>query len=498
MIEERAFQSKIIQEAREKLRVLRRTVKGRAPRLLIQCPTGGGKTAIASRITKSLVDNGRRVDFMAHRDFLIDQTSKTFDRLSLDHSFIAAGRWNNPWTPIHINMVQTLKSRLSSVTAPHYCLVDEAHHSPASNYVKIMEAWPDTIFIGLTATPCRLDGKGLDAYFDDIVLGPSVKWLIDSGYLADYTAYAPSSPDLTGVRTRMGDYVTSEVDEVMDKSVVIGDMVRDYRQYAPGLRAVYFCTSIKHSQHVAASFNEAGIPAMHLDGDHKSWERREAALRMADGNLMVLTNVDLFGEGYDLSAQAERNVPIQCVGMARPTKSLSMFMQQAGRMLRPWGGKSVLIDHAGNMMSQGHGLPDDDRAWSLAGVEKKVSEVIQCQGCGATVPATTVVCRHCGVKLRDVKKRGAPIGARQVEMKDGDLHEVDKDRMRKAENKLEEWQASSLDELIDIGKRRGYKDAIAWAGFMWTSRKKKEEASDYARKQQMDFFEKAAIERVMN
>ena len=179
-----------------------------------------------SKITKTLVDNGKRVDFMAHRDFLIDQTGKTFARMDIDHSFIAAGRWNNVWTPVHIDMVQTLKSRLSQVRAPDYCIVDECHHAPAGNYVKVMEAWTDTTFIGLTATPCRLDGKGLDTWFDDIVCGPSVKWLIDSGYLADYVAYAPSSPDLTGLHTRMGDYVAGEVDELMDKAVIIGDMVR--------------------------------------------------------------------------------------------------------------------------------------------------------------------------------------------------------------------------------------------------------------------------------
>lgn len=495
-MQDREFQTKIIQEAREKLRVLRKTVKGRAPRLLIQCPTGGGKTVIASRITKALVDNGKRVDFMAHRDFLVDQTAKTFSRLALDYSFVASGKWFNPWPPVHIDMVQTLKSRLALVSAPAYAIVDECHHAPASTYTKIMDAWKDTTFIGLTATPCRLDGKGLDAYFDDIVLGPSVKWLIDSGYLADYVAYAPSSPDLTGLHTRMGDYVQNEVDEVMDKAVIIGDMVRDYRQYADGLRAVYFCTSIKHSEHVAASFNAAGIPAMHLDGGHQTWERREAARRMADGEVQVFTNVDLFGEGYDLSAQAERDVPIQCVGMARPTKSLGMFMQQAGRMLRPWGGKSVLLDHAGNMMAQGHGLPDDDREWSLAGVDKRQAEVVQCSGCGATVPAVTIVCRHCGVKLRDAKKRKAPIGARQVEMKDGDLHEVDRDAMRKSK-KLEEWQASSLAELIDIGKQRGYDFPEQWAARLWTNKQAKEEAREYAKKQQMEFFEAAMIERVM-
>jgi DNA repair protein RadD len=494
-MQERAFQTAIIQEAREKLRVLRKTVKGRAPRLLIQSATGSGKTVTSARITQGLLASNKRVDFLAHRDFLIDQTAKTYHKFGMDYSFIASGRWYNPWPPVHLDMVQTLKSRLDRVTAPDYAHIDECHHSPAAGYVKIMDAWKDTTFFGWTATPCRLDGKGLDAYYDDIVTGPSVKWLIDSDYLADYVAYAPSSPDLTGLHVRMGDYVQNEVDEVMDKAVIIGDMVRDYKQYAAGLRAVYFCTSIAHSKHVAASFNAAGIPAMHLDGESSTLERREAALRMADGDLQVFTNVDLFGEGYDLSAQAERDVPIQCVGMARPTKSLSMFMQQAGRMLRPWGGKSVLLDHAGNMMAQGHGLPDDDRVWSLAGVEKRTSETVQCSGCGATVPAVTIVCRHCGVVLREAKKRAAPMGARQVEMKDGDLHEVDRDAIRKSK-KLEEWQASSLDELIDIGKRRKYDWPEEWAARIWTSKQAKEDAREYARKQQMDFFEKAAIERV--
>lgn len=493
-MELRLYQERIIQEARVKLREIKARLAAagvkRGPRLLIQLGTGGGKTAISAFITQSSVKNNRSVAFLCHRDFLVDQTSKTYARLSLDHSFIAAGRWHNPWSPVHIGMVQSAKSRLAKINAPALCIWDEAHHIGAATWSAIMAQWNDATHIGLSATPIRLDGKGLDTWFDDIVIGPSVAWLIANQYLSDYRAYAPSSPDLTGLHTRAGEFVTSEVDELMDRSVVIGDMVRDYRNYAPGRRAVYFCASIKHSQHVAASFCAAGIPAQHLDGTHSTWERTTAARSFAAGELQVLTNVDLFGEGYDLAAQAERDVTIEAVGLARPTQSVGLFMQQVGRALRPKENKAVILDHAGNISK--HGLPDDDREWSLTGLKKQASggsTTRQCENCFAMIPLAKRTCPHCGVV-----KSSEAVGAREVETKDGDLHEIDKDTLRKAK-KLEEWQATSLDELIDIGKRRGYANAEKWAGFMWTSRKRKDDAREHARRQQMDFYEQLAMER---
>jgi DNA repair protein RadD len=490
LVKARPYQVDLIAAARLKLREIKDRLQAqgldRGPRLLIQCPTGGGKTVIAGTIMKALVDKqATPARFLCHRDFLVDQTSKTYATLGLDHSFMAAGKWFNQFSPVHVGMVQTVKARLAKYSVPKWVMWDEAHHIGAASWSKIMEEWDSATHIGFTATPCRLDGKGLDAFFDDIVLGPSVGWLISQGYLSDYVAYAPSSPDLTGLHTRMGDYIASEVDEVMDKAVVIGDMVRDYQQYAPGRRAVYFCASIKHSEHVAASFNAAGIPARHLDGTHKTWERNQAAMQFADGDLQVLTNVDLFGEGYDLAAQAGRDVTIECVGLARPTQSLGLFMQQVGRALRPKADKAIILDHAGNISK--HGLPDDDREWGLAGRKKapgNASTVRQCSECFAMIPVMKMKCPECGF----VKKAEA-VGAREVNTKDGDLHEIDKDAIRKS-RKLEEWQCSTLEELIDLGRRRGYSDPIKWAGFMWTSKKKRALAKEHAAKQQLDFYEK--------
>lgn len=492
MMDLRDYQSDVVQQARQKLREIRTRldIKGikRGARLLIQLPTGGGKTAIASHITKSAVSRGLTTMFNCHRDFLVDQTSKTFARAGIEHSFVAAGRWYNKWEGSHIGMVQTIRGRLGKLACPQLVVWDEAHHIGAATWAAIMDAWPEAMHIGLSATPIRLDGKGLDAYFDDIVIGPSVKMLIDRGHLSDYRAFAPSAPDMTGLETRMGDWKQNDIEQVMDKSVLIGDMVQHYKRHAPGMLGVYFCTSIKHSQHVAAAFCDAGIPARHLDGTNSTFERGQAAQAFAKRELMVLTNVDLVGEGYDLAAQAGRDVTIEMVGLGRPTQSLGMAMQHIGRVLRPEPGKvAVILDHAGNI--DRHGLPDDDREWSLTGIKKKspgdASTVRQCEECFSSISKFAKFCRYCGTM-----KAAAPAGGgKDVEQKDGDLQEIDKDSIRKAK-KLEEWQCSSIQELIDLGKRRQYKDAEKWAAYMWTARKARKEKHEYAAKQQMDFYEK--------
>ena len=483
----RDYQADIVQKARLAIRELKS--KGKKPRILLQLPTGGGKTAIASFIAKSALSNGKTVDFLCHRDFLVDQTSKTFGRMDIDHTFIASGRWHNEWSPARVAMVQTLRNRVDKIRAPDICLWDEAHHISASGWSYIMNSWPDTTtHIGLSATPCRLDGKGLDDHFEKMILGPTIDWLIKNGYLSDYVMYTPSTPDMTGVKMRAGDFAKNQVGEIMDKSVIIGDMVSHYRRLANGKRAVYFCTSVKHSQHTADMFSAAGIPAIHLDGDHSTFDRKQAAMAFARGDVRVLTNVDLFGEGYDLSAQAEMDVTIEAVGLARPTNSLGLYMQQVGRVLRPEEGKTaIILDHAGNL--ERHGLVDDDREWSLQGVKKKVSsgeasQTKECVKCFARIRINVSTCSFCNAS-QGKPKEGA--GSREVEEEDGELEQVDKDAVKKA-RKLEEWHCSTIQELTDLGRRRGYKNPEKWAGFMWTSRIEKKKKRAHSEKQQMDFY----------
>lgn len=497
-IELRPYQDRVINEARGALRKIKERLKRegeeRGARLLIQCPTGGGKTVLASFITRSHLANvkGASVRFMCHRDFLVDQTSGTFDSVGIDHSYIAAGRWMNDWSPVHVCMVQTAGNRLKKLTEPTLVLWDECHHIAARTWAKIMEAWPNATHIGLSATPIRLDGKGLDTFFDDMVLGPSVAELIRIGSLSDYVYYAPSAPDLTGMHVRMGDYVQAEIDEEMGKSVVIGNLVEHYGKLARGKKAVYFCTSIKNSKETAEAFGAAGFRFIHLDGDHSSWEREQAALALARGDLDGMTNVNLFGEGFDLGAQARRagwheDVTIECVGIARPTKSLGLSRQMIGRVLRPKDSPGIVLDHAGHLKE--FGLPDDDVEWSLKGVKKEAPSFMECDGCGAAIPRDSIVCKHCGHEVeREVQQRENGGGSRDVEFRDGDLQQVDREAIRKAK-KLEEWQCGSVAELIDLAKRRGYKFPEQWAAHMWTAKERRKRAKEHAVKQQLNFYE---------
>lgn len=453
----RDYQQKIIDETRAALRRVRR--------VLIQLPTGGGKTVVASFIVQSAEKKGKTVAFICHRDFLVDQTSNTFEKFGIDFSHVAAGRWMNLYSPVHVCMVATLRNRMKRIDPPDIAIWDEAQHIGAKTWHAIMDEWKDTIHLGLSATPCRLDGKGLDAFFDEMVIGPSPNHLMEIGALNKYRAFCPSSPDMTGTKVRAGDYRREEVEDLMDKSVVIGDMVQHYKKIAPGTLAVYFASSIAHSQNIADTFNANGIPAKHLDGSHSTFERKQAAIQFANRELLVLTNVDLFGEGYDLAAQAGRVVRIETVGLARPTQSLSLHMQQIGRALRPGDEPATILDHAGNILR--HGLPDDDREWTLRGVVKtgNKSTVKQCLECFAMYPISDNECPHCG-SVPEASEGG---GGREVEYQDGDLEEVDQ-KNRKMSKKVEEWECHSIGDLVALGKKRGYKHPEKWAAHLWTAK----------------------------
>lgn len=490
----RDYQVKLVDETRLAIRRVRERLAKqgikRSPRVLLQAPCGSGKTVLNAFITMGALSKQKRVYFLCHRDFLVDQTSNTYAANDIDHSFVAQGRWFNRWSPVTVGTIGMVRNRLKMIDAPDICFLDECQHVGAKTWNEIIEAWPDTTFIGLSATPQRTDGKGLDAYFDEMVLGPSVSFLIGIKALSDYKYFSPSSPDLTGVHTRMGDYVVGEIDEEMQKAVVIGNIVEHYCKLAMDTRAVYFATSIKNSKLYADAFNAAGIRALHLDADSSSLERKNAAMDFANGEIKVLTNVGLFGEGYDLSAQAGRDVTIETVGLARPTKSLILYIQQSMRCMRAKPYPGIILDHAGLLNE--HGLPDDDIEWSLKGTKKQEAPpVMHCEGCGAAMPRNTAVCRHCGfVNGEDLLGGRSKAPPRQIEHVDGDLQEIDKDAVRKSK-KLEEWSCETFEDLVKLGKRRGYGKAEEWAGHIWTLRERARKEKEHRDRQQLEFFERA-------
>lgn len=428
----------------------------RAP--LYVLPTGGGKSAVFAHIAQAAHTKGNRVMILVHRQELLSQASRQLAALGIAHGRIAPKARNTRDT-IQVASVQTLARRLDRVKPPDLIIVDECHHSQAGQWRKIINAFPEARILGVTATPTRLDGQGLGTiaggFYDDLILGPSVAELMAGGHLCNADVYAPANIDLSGVRRIGGDYDKKELNLRLDKSTITGDAISHYRRICDGQPAIAFCVSVLHAQHVAEQFRSAGYTAQCVDGKTDDAVRRQAIIDLGTGALNVLTSCEIISEGVDVPRVA---VAI----LLRPTQSLGMHLQQCGRVLRPYPGKerSYILDHAGNCLR--HGLPDEDREWTLEGRKRKPREsetvlsVRQCSQCFRVYKAVIRACPGCGFVM--------PVIVREVEQVDGELVKMEKDRqewMRKQEMHHEVKSAKTLAELQALGEKRGYKPG--WA-----------------------------------
>jgi superfamily II DNA or RNA helicase len=336
-------------------------------RVLLQLPTGGGKTVIFSHIASSSAAKRKRVIIAAHRMEIIGQISGTLTRFRIEHDFIEAGKSISDH-PIKIASIATLARRIEKghkLDDIDLLVIDEAHHVTAESWRTVIKAARNARVLGVSATPLRLDGKGLGEIFDTLICGPSTAELTEAGYLSPAIVYAPETrPDLSGIQIVGGDYDMGSLSTAMGAALITGNAVSHYGRLCRGTPAVAFCCDIRHSKAVAQSFRDAGYRAAHLDGQTAAEERRALIAALGSGELDVLTNCGIISEGID--------VPI--VGAAillRPTRSLALYLQMVGRVLRPAPGKTraIILDHAGNFWE--HGLPDDPRHWSLEGQSKK-------------------------------------------------------------------------------------------------------------------------------
>lgn len=394
----------------------------RAPLLVL--PTGGGKTVIFAHIVEGANRKQRRALVVVHRRELIRQASAKLDWAGVPHGIIAAGFPPNLDEPVQVGSIQTLARRLPALPPFDLIVLDEAHHARAETWRALINAQPQAKLLGVTATPARLDGKGLGVgaggCFDDLVLGPTAAELIDGGFLCRVRCFAPAQRlDLRSVRIVGGDYVREDLASVMNTASITGDAVEQYRRHADHAPALAFCTTIAHAESVADAFRDAGYRAARVDGQTPKIERDAliAGLGSPDG-IEVLTSCSLIDEGLDVPA-------VGAVILLRPTKSLVLHRQQIGRGMRPAEGKAALIvnDHVGNVLV--HGLPESEPAWSLAGVEKppRDAPVWACPQCGVINPTAIRVC-DCGYSLpmppqRRLVPRYAP----------GDLAELTPDRL---------------------------------------------------------------------
>ena len=423
--------------------------------VMFQAETGFGKTVTAAFMAAAAHKNGRRAVFAVHRKELMKQTSRTFERFGIPHGFIAAGVHPDPFAHVQIASADTLRNRPEWLKC-HLFIPDEAHLWAAKTRAEMISQVRENgaKIVGLSATPQRLDGKPLDGLFDTMVCGPSFEWLMERGHLSRYRLFTPVQPNMDGMHVRAGDYVTAELDERFGKPAVIGDAVRTWKQYARGMRTMVFAFSRKHGQAVAESFNVNGVGAVYIDGDTSPADRVERIERFADGRAHVLVSVNLCIEGFDLSSQVGRDVPVEAVQLLRPTASRPMARQMLGRAFRPKNAPAIIIDHVN--LIRDHGLPDDPVAWSLAGRDKKASTG------SPTIPLT--ICRACFFTGRPFSVCPAcqcvveTVG-RVVEEIEGSIAEVDLESIRRAK-KIEEWKSETIDDLAKIAVARGYK--IGW------------------------------------
>jgi DNA repair protein RadD len=403
-------------------------------RLCLVAPTGSGKTVIAAAIIKKAVVRGEKIVFVGHRRELTEQTSRRLHDQGVDHGIIQAGFPGRPGAPVQVCSIQTLharavRSRAIDLPPADWLFVDEAHHARARTYERLIAAYPKAVLIGLTATPCRGDGRGLGNIFNLLVECPSVAELTRDKFLVPARIYAPARPDLMGIRVERGDYVESQLAQRMNTAKLVGDIVSHWHRLGQGRRTVVFTVNVAHSVHVRDEFRRSGVLAEHLDGTTPLEERKRILSGLAAGTVDVVCNCIVLTEGWDRPEAS-------CLVLARPTGSLGLFRQMVGRVLRPATGKTdaLILDHSGAVFM--HGFPDDEIYWALHEDRRAENRAHSARGQHNHAPALTT-CPECSA----VRFEGKPCPCcgwhhvnrpRPVEFADGELGEVRRDRSVKA------------------------------------------------------------------
>ncbi|WP_373541138.1 DEAD/DEAH box helicase [Chamaesiphon sp.] len=369
--------------------------------LLLQLSTGGGKTIVSAHLINIAIRSGAKCLFLAHREELIAQAAdKLAAIVGQEPGIIKAGCQPNYDLPIQVGSIQSMVRRLSRCPKFDLIIVDECHHATSKTYRAILNYFPTARVLGVTATPIRLDRSGFRDIFSKMITGVTTRELIDLGALSPYKYFATErSMSIVGVGKKGGDYKSSDVATANPVEGLAGDLVKSYRDYMNGKQAVVFCVNIEHSISISAHFNAAGIRSAHLDGNSTPTERSTTMAAFRAGKIQVLTNCALFDEGLDIPG-------LDGVILARPTVSLGRYLQMVGRALRPCEGKehAVIIDMAGNW--DRHGLPCDDRQWSLDGVQVKPrdkTKQLQRQPTGEVVEVA-IDLTPTGIKLLEIAK----------------------------------------------------------------------------------------------
>lgn len=396
---------------------------------------GAGKSIIAGDIAKKATDKGNRVLFLVHRLELCEQISDTFFTLcGVDPELC------------DIMMIQTARRKLDKIAKPVLIIVDEAHMFNKA-YEKVFSFFSDSLKIGFTATPCRLNQGGLGNLFEDLRTSVSTRWLIEHKYLSNYRYFSFPLIDTSKLHTRAGEFVQEEVEKLLENRAVYSGTLKQYQRLTPGKKTMIYCSSIKASKAIVDEFLKAGITAAHVDGNTPKAQREKIVESYRQGKITVVSNVDLFGVGFD-------DKDIEVTILLRPTQSLALAVQQNMRCMRYKEGKTaIILDCCGNVVR--HGLPDDEREWTLEPKKKQENtvKIRECPNCYAVYPPTMQKCPYCGyMAVKEIQRKDKKIvDIDLVEMK----RKNDIKNTRLADAQLETWT-----EVVEFQKLHGYK--FAW------------------------------------
>lgn len=408
-------------------------------RPLVVAGCGSGKTFIFLKICEKLSSRGI-VLILVHRKELKSQHLKLFQQNGISTENII------------VESVFTIANRMAIMKKPIAIITDEAHLSKAKTWEKVINYF-NSVCIGFTATPIRLDGKPLGDIYDCLIESVSVNWLIENHYLAPFDYYAPISIDTEYVKSSMGDYHVSDLEKLMMKKAIYGDVIKSYKQIADGEKTIVYCVSIAHSKAICEQFKAAGYKADYIDGTMPAKKRETVMENFRNGNINILCNCSIISEGVSVN-------DCTCVILLRPTESTALYIQQSMRCMRYLPNKRAkIIDCVANYTR--HALPDAEYCWDLKKALPKRTNtnsdgsftVRVCKNCFKTFK-TADKCPFCGTEYQIPQKELKQIKAVELtKITEAQKAEIEK---IKKQQRIEVGRAKSRSELIAIAKKRGY------------------------------------------
>lgn len=340
--------------------------------VMLQMPTGTGKTYLFTSIVNDLIaaykdaHHDIHILVVAHRMEMLDQISATLSRFGIAHGFIQGTREQHLWKRVQVASIMSLLTEKNYYNTLRqkfdYIIVDEAHHSLADTYIKLFELFPEAKKLGVTATPWRLNHESFLSLYQTLIVSPQISWFINNNLLADfdYVSIKPNS-DIQRLVNRSevadtGDFANADLDNTFNNQRIRSKVYESYKRFADGRKGIIYAINKRHALKIAKLYCSHGINAVAIDCDTPKEERQDLIARFKAGEITVLVNVEIFTEGFDCP-------DVSFIQLARPTKSLALYLQQVGRGLRIVDGKekTIIIDNVG--LYNYFGLPDANRKW---------------------------------------------------------------------------------------------------------------------------------------